>query len=276
VAKVKTAVLSAVLAWGLFQAQPAMPAFEFDASGPRAAGMGGAGAAMSGDGWAALRNPALAANGCSLAGTAWSQQFGLPELTREEVAVVSHFRGHALGLTAATFGSQLYRESGFGLVWARALRPELCVGLDVGARWLEIEAYPSSQAISLTVGVEGRPLAGISVAAVWRNLNEPRLPNYRERIRASLSMGMAAQVTESGLVIVDIVQEEHFPAELRVGAEVRVLPRLTLRVGGRAEPVRPAAGFQVNVGRFSFVYAGDLHPDLGASHQVGFEIRLTP
>ena len=238
--------------------------------------MGGAGAALSGDGWAALRNPALAAHGGSLAGMAWSQQFGLPELTREEVAAVSHFRGHALGVTVTAFGSKLYRESQFGLIWARAFRPELRVGLDVRARWLEIADYPSSHALTLTAGVEGRPLAGLSIAAVWRNLNGPRLPNYRDRICESLTFGVAAQVTENGLVSADVVQEEHFPAELRVGAEVQVLPRLTLRVGGRAEPVRPAAGLQVNMGRWSFVYAGDLHPDLGASHQVGLEIRLSP
>ena len=238
--------------------------------------MGGAGAALSGDGWAVLRNPALAAHGGSLAGTAWSQQFGLPELTREEIAAVSHFRGHAFGLTAGSFGSKLYRESQFGLIWARAFQPELRIGVDVRARWLEIENYPSSHTFTLTAGVEGRPLRGLSMAAVWRNLNGPRLPNYRDRIGESLTLGVAAQVTEKGLVTADVVQEEHFPAELRIGAEVRVLPRLTLRVGGRAEPVRPAAGLQVNVGRWSFVYGGDLHPDLGASHQVGLEIRLSP
>jgi hypothetical protein len=238
--------------------------------------MGGAGVALSEDGWAALRNPALAARGGSLAGMAWSQQFGLPELTREEVTAVSHFRGHALGVTATTFGSKLYRESQFGLVWARAVRPDLSVGLDIRARWLEIENYSSSHALTLTAGVAGRPLEGLSIGAVWRNLNEPRLTNYRDRIRASLALGVSAQVTGNGLVTADVIQEQHFPAELRVGAEVRVLPRLTLRVGGRAEPVRPAAGLQISFGRWSFVYAGDLHPDLGASHQVGLEIRLSP
>jgi hypothetical protein len=274
--KVKAAVLAAMLTSGTFCAQPAWGAFELDAGGPRAAAMGGAGTALSGDGWAILRNPALAAEGRPLAGMGWSQQFGLPELTREELAVVSHYRGQALGMTAATLGSKLYRESEFGIIWAHAFRPELRVGADVRARWLDIESYPSSHAFTLTAGIEGRPLAGLAVAALWKNLNEPRLSNYDDRIGGSLTFGVTAQVTSDGLVAVDVVQEAHFPAELRVGAELRVLPRLALRVGGRAEPVRPAAGLQVDLGRWSFVYAGDLHPDLGASHHVGLEIRLAP
>jgi hypothetical protein len=237
--------------------------------------MGGAGVSLSGDGWAAFRNPALAAYGGSVAGTAWSQQFGLPELNREELAVVSHFRRHALGLSASTLGSSLYRESQLGFLWGYAFRPEFRIGAEVRACRLEIENYPSSQAVALTGGVEGSPRSGVFIAAVWRNLNEPRLTKYRDRLGESLTLGVTAQVTERGLVSADVVQEKRFPAELHVGAEVRVLPRLVLRVGGRAEPVVPSAGLQVDAGRWSFVYAGDLHPDLGASHQVGLEIRLS-
>jgi len=49
---------------------------------------------------------------------------------------------------------------------------------------------------------------------------------------------------------------------------------LKLRVGMRAEPVRPAAGFEIQWQRWRFHYGGDLHPDLGASHEMGLEFMV--
>lgn len=274
--KVKTAGLAIAFALCAFSVQVSRAAFELDLTGPRSASMGGGGVALTADNWAASRNPALAPDSRSGAGLSWSQQFGLPELTREELSAVTHFRGHALGLSAASFGSKLYRETEVGVLWAREIRPKLCIGMDVRVRSLDIETYTASQTITLSAGVTAKPVNGVTVGAVWRNLNEPRIPDYHDRIRESLTAGLAAQITDHALIALDVVQEKFFPAEIRVGAEARVLPQLVLRVGGRAEPVRPSAGLQIDVGRWSFLYAGDLHPDLGASHHVGLGVRISP
>jgi hypothetical protein len=122
----------------------------------------------------------------------------------------------------------------------------------------------------------GKPHENVTVGGIWRNVNEPRLTGYRDRIQESLVLGLTVRVIPGGIISADIVQEKHFPAEFRIGAEARVLPQLVLRVGGRAEPVRPSAGMQIDIRRWSFYYAGDLHPDLGASHQAGIGLRFEP
>ncbi len=236
--------------------------------------MGAAGTAVSGDGWAILRNPALAAEGVSSVGLSWSQEFGLPELSRETISVKFPLRLQRIGVRVSNFGSQLYRETECGVIFARSVRSGLSAGVEIGGRQLSIDSYPSATAVTCALGLCVRPISGLNVAAVWRNLNRPKLPNYRDRIPEMLVVGVSAQIAKQGLLAADLIQERHFPLEVRIGAEAIVSKGFTLRVGMRAEPVRPSLGFQVDVGRWSFLYAGDLHPDLGPSHSAGLEIRL--
>jgi hypothetical protein len=177
---------------------------------------------------------------------------------------------------AFNFGTRLYREGEFGLSAARELRPLLSLGIGLQWRWLQIEGYAPSHLMAVTAGLLLRPAKSFRLGAVWRDLNRPRLPGYLDRVTDALTVGAAAEVGAGATVTADVVQERRHSAELRFGAEARLLPQLRLRVGGRAEPVRPSAGFQVDAGSWSFFYAGDLHPDLGPSHEAGMAWRFKP
>jgi len=262
------------MVWAVLAGQTAQAAFELTEQGPRATGMGGAGTALAGDGWAVCRNPALAVDLLPTAAVAWSQQFGLPELTRESFMAGLELRTQPLAIAASTLGSEVYRENEVALIVARKLGERVTAGVEARADNLAIEGYSSATVFALTAGLSVRPTARVSFGVVWRNLNEPKLPGYRDRISESLTIGVAARVVEQGMLAADVVQEKHFAAEYRIGAEARVMSRLFLRVGVRAEPVRPSAGFQIDLGRCSFLYAGDLHPDLGASHEFGLSFRF--
>jgi hypothetical protein len=238
--------------------------------------MGGAGVALSDDVLGILRNPALSAWGRTGAGFDWSEQFGLPELAREAVGARFLIKGQPFSVHGGSLGNDLYRESDFSVGISRAVRPEVAVGIDVGGRWLDLRGYSVGRALAISAGVVARPVSSVAIGAVWTNANAPKLSGFMDRLPESLTVGIAATIARNGVIVADIVQEKSFPAEFRLGAEMRVLPGFYLRVGGRAEPVRPSAGFQVDIRRWAFSYAGDLHPDLGASHEVGLEYRFGP
>jgi hypothetical protein len=252
----------------------AFAAFELDTFGPHAQALGGAGIALADDGWAVLRNPALAASGQANVGLSWSEEFGLPELARETIAARFTVSNYPIGIRASTFGSKLYRESDYGLIAARHFRSNLAVGVEIGARNLQIESNPNSTTAIASLGIVFQPLPALTLGATWKNLNRPRLTGYSDHIEESLNIGACATFGNSGILCADLIQEKHFPLEIRAGVEARVLANLKLRVGFRAEPVRPSAGFQVDLKRWSFLYCGDLHPDLGPSHSMGLEVRL--
>jgi len=254
---------------------PARGAFELDVTGPRSTALGGAGVALRGDRWCVVRNPALVVEQVPGLAVSWSQQFGLPELAREVFAAGGRLRGQNLALRGGNFGGDLYREGELGIAVGWDFRPEISGGVELSGRWLDIQGCVTGRALAVTAGVAVRPTDPVEIAAVWRNLNEPRVQGYQDRLRESLSVGFAIAVQPVGIFAADLVQEEYFPIEYRMGMEVPLLPELALRVGARAEPVRPSAGFQVGIGRWSFAYGGDLHPDLGTSHEIGLEMRLS-
>jgi hypothetical protein len=252
----------------------AAAAFELDLTAPRATAMGGAGVALAGDAWAAHRNPALAAATLAQAGLAWSQQFGLPELGRESVTVTGRTRGQPWVIGAATFGSDLYRESRFSIAVARELPPTVAVGIEANGEWLQIRNYSQGRALAFGAGLLARPVERVAVGAAWKNLNDPRISGYRDRIAESLTIGAAVEIGDEDVIVADVTQVVRFRAEYRLGAEARVLRALWIRVGARAEPVRPSAGIEIAVRHWHFLYAADLHPDLGASYELGLSVHF--
>ncbi len=251
-----------------------MAVFEISPTGPRSDGLGGAGTALSGDGWSKLRNPASVRVGRSTITGGWSQQFGLPELTREAAGGQFGFRSVECGIAAETFGGTVYRESTLRIQTSHRPSHRFSMGAELAGHTLEINGYPGGRGAAVTVGVVAAPIPDLKIGAVWRNVARPRLSTYRDRLPESLTMGIVANLGARALVVADLVQERYFPLEVRGGGELLVLPQLSLRVGARAEPFRPAAGFSARMSGFELHYAGDIHPDLGASHSVGLEFRL--
>ncbi|MBI5059335.1 hypothetical protein HZB60_06090 [candidate division KSB1 bacterium] len=248
-------------------------AFESDVTGPVSAGYGGAGIAETSDGWAGFRNPAACAVGQGGFACSWSRDFGLPELSRGAVATRQTIVAIPVSLQATSFGWAVYRESGLGVAVAQRFGDRLYAGVEAGGRFLAIEQYGSGSALAFSAGVLSTLSEEIAIAAVWRNANRGRISGFRDRLAESLALGIRATPAAHSRALIDVVQDRGFPAEVRFGAEIAPLSDLALRVGARTEPVRPSAGLTVSMRRWSFHYAGDLHPDLGASHQVGLEFR---
>ena len=236
--------------------------------------LGGAGSAMRGDSWGGLRNPALIRGNGFLVGANWSQQFGLPELSREHFGAVRDIKSVSLGLHASGFGSELYRETALDLSFARDLRADVTAGIAVGFRSLSIQGYENGNAAAVSLGIIARPIPKLAVAGVWRQLNRGKIEGYADRLPETLVIGLAAELGYSSLAVLDFVAESHFPLETRLGIESRVSKRLKLRIGGRAEPFRPSGGFEIIFRRWRFHYGVDLHPDLGPTHSVGMEMRI--
>jgi hypothetical protein len=235
--------------------------------------MGGAGIGCTADAWASFRNPAACAAGREAYGFSWSREFGIPELTRGAIAAERRVRGIPVGLQATTFGWPLYRESGIGVAVARKLGERFSGGVEIGGRFVSVDGYGSGGALAIQAGMIAELTREVVFAAVWRNANRGRISAFQDRLPESLTIGLATEPAAHSRVLFDLVQERGFPAEVRFGAEIRPLLELALRVGTRAEPVRPSAGFSVERHGWSFHYAGDLHPDLGATHQVGLEFH---
>lgn len=274
--KVKSPRFAAIIRLGgiLLFTLSAFGAFELHQTDPRSSGLGGAGAALDGDGWAVSRNPALAARTWKGVGVSFAHLYGLPELARESLSASWSISGIRLGGRACGFGSDLYYEGEYALCAAVGSGRATTVGVELCGRTLDIRGYQTGSSLTATVGAAMQPADALQIGVVWRNANRPYISGYADRVEDQLAVGFALRRIEGTLLTADVVQERYFPAEYRLGVEAEVVPEFTMRIGMRAEPVRPSLGFHVQVSRWRFHYAGDLHPDLGASHIVGLDVRI--
>ncbi|MFH1009793.1 MAG: hypothetical protein V1784_00985 [bacterium] len=248
----------------------ARAAFESEVCGPRAAGLGAAGVALGGDAWCAGRNPALLAGEQTGVGLAWQRLFDLPELSRLHLAGGFVLPDFSAAMEIHQFGGELYSETAAAASLARSFSSLVSVGGRISLNQVAIRGYGDGAALGASLGLCVRPIPELCAAACWRNFPQSRFARWNARMSEALQLGVALRLPR-GSFVADVVEEPRFPAEYRFGAEAPILPPLTLRVGARLEPVRPSVGFTLHVSRWRFHYAGDLHPDLGPSHEFGLE-----
>ncbi len=246
-------------------------AFEKNTGGPRSAGLGGGGVALAGDAWCADRNPALLAEKSPRIGIAWQRLFDLPEMSHLHLSGNFKISDFTAGVGIDQFGGKLYRETSLMVSLARSFSHVLSAGAQVSVNQVAIQHYGDAAAFGAVLGLSCQPIPELTAAAVWRNFPRSELGRWNSQMPEALHLGLALRLPRGNFVL-DIVEESRFQTEYRFGAEAPVLPQLTFRVGSSFEPVRPSVGFTVNVQRWNFHYAGDLHPELGPSHSLGLEV----
>jgi hypothetical protein len=258
-------------AWGC-----AHGAFEPQAAGSRLSALGGTGVGLSGDLRAARVNPAACA-GLRHVECAWDVTpglFGFPEMRRFEVAAGIPWGTAVIPLFVSQFGSDLYREwresTGAGLLVTPALR----VGFLLHGCHLSIRGYGSAWSVALDAGLQWDPIPELTVGCAAANLHGAKIGASGDPLPRSLSAGIHFHPVEEGRLLLDIVKEPRFPAEIHVGMEYTLLNLLALRCGLVNDPSLLTGGIGVHWQMLEADYALTLHDVLGETHQFGLRIRL--
>lgn len=259
-------VTSCMFVWDLLgpcaapvRAQPAE-------GGARSVGLGGATTALSEDAWGHA-NPAAWATvpGRTVAFFA-SEGYGMRELRLGAAQYVEPLPFGAIALGVRTYGFEAYRETRLEIGFARGLRlgslRRLYAGLRLRAERVDVAGYGSATAYGLSAGgmVEVFPSLTFGFAAT--NVNVPRWGRHEELPR-TLSLGLAYVPTENVRVVLDTVKEVRFPASVRSGVEVRLVPALALRTGVATAPVRYTAGVGIRIRPLAVDAAAIRHDVLG-------------
>ncbi len=230
--------------------------------GARAAGMGGAGLALRGDGW--TRVGAMmqwTAPGVTLGA---EQRFGLSEL-REASAQGIARRGYTtLGLQAASFGTEAFRSSQFGLAVARRLFPARPRALSVALRADAVSIatggeYGSGLGWGLSPSVFAEVTYALSVVLEARNVVSGDVAGL-EPLPTDLRAGAAYLVSDRIRLAADLIHDPAFGPSGHVGAEVQIVDVLVARAGVGTDPQQIGLGAGLRI--------GNLHADLAATRHL--------
>lgn len=244
----------------------ALAAFEDAQTDARLFGLAGAGTALDDRTGVGFDNPAQPGLAEELAASSGSQlPFGVKEL-RSFAGSYACRRGRAgVGLSLATMGSSLYRESSLTGALAYRAVEKASLGLSTTVNHLQIRGYGSSANLSLGVGLLGRPAEWLSLGLSASNLNHPFLSQQGDKVPQGLNFGMAIRPRSDVTVSFQAAARQGWPLQVRLGQEYRYGP-LALRAGLSDRPNAISLGFGITLRRLRLDYAVRTHPDLGLSH----------
>ncbi len=238
--------------------------------GARAAGLGGAGLALQGDGWTRVgammqwTQPGLTLGA--------EQRFGLSELREGSAQVVARRGYTTLGIQAASFGSEAFRSSQFGLIAARRLFPSQPRALSIALRAdaVSISAggdYGNGIGWGLSPSVWAEVTYALSVAVEARNVISGDVAG-REPLPADLRAGIAYLASDRLRLVADLVHDPAFGPAGHVGAEVQIVDVLVVRAGVGTDPQQVGLGAGLRIGNLRADLAATRHLLLGWSPSV--------
>ncbi len=251
---------------------PSLAAFEEVQTDARSYAMGGAWAALDRAGQA---NPAaIPAPEGSNASAGFALPFGMQDLATVSSACGTGRGRYGLGLGLSTLGNRLYRESSFRAAMSWRVHDRLSCGAAVEGYHLAIEGYGSSLAPGVDLGIQGRPVEGLTLGLAARNVNRPRIADPQEDLAQDLSAGLAYAPAERATTALQIQAQRGWPAQLRAGQEFQILKGIAVRAGYSTGPASVSGGVGLEIGRYSFGYAVRSHPELGLSHCLTLALAL--
>ncbi|MDO9068242.1 MAG: helix-hairpin-helix domain-containing protein, partial [Deltaproteobacteria bacterium] len=242
-------------------------AFEETATDARNLGMGGAGIALPDYLSAGMENPALPCFApVQTAGSGTAIPFGLTDLTA--ASAQAGYQKEKLGLAAgfATMGSALYREN--IIKTAVSFRPfkQAGFGLGISGYNLSIQRYGSANALGLDLAVIGSPLENLTMAAVARNFNRPRIGSSDEEIAQWLDWGVSYSLLNQLTFAFQLQSQRGYNSQLRFGQEYRHNRHLALRAGFSSQPSSFSFGLGLFLKKLRLDYAVKTHSSLGLGH----------
>jgi competence protein ComEA len=256
-------LIISLLLWVL-TCQAAFEESPFDA---RSLALGGAGITLHDHVPVGLENPAapcFARN--QNASSGGFLPFGMSELAVGGASMSYKKEKLGLGLSLNSMGSGLYREN--TVKAAVSFRPleQAGLGLALSANNLSIERYGSANAAGLDLGLIGSPLEDLTLAAVARNVNRPKIGDTGEEAAQWLCFGASYDLMNRLTTAVQLQNQNGFRPQLRFGQEYRYRNLLALRAGFSQEPSSFSFGFGVFLRKCRVDYGTRTHPQLELSH----------
>ncbi len=236
--------------------------------GARAAALGGAATALTGDAWTDA-NVAISSTREQRALSFFAgQSYGLSELRLGQFEYVQPTRFGSLSAGLYSFGFSDFATTrvsvGYARPFAAGSTREFHLGVGVNYTAVSIQSYGSDGALGLTVAGLVAVSDELHLGFQGTNLNNPKLGDGNE-LERTLSAGMQYVPEDRVRILVDIIKDVRFDMSVRAGLELRPVRPLFLRTGVATSPTRYSAGVGVAASVLVIDIAIQRHDVLGWS-----------
>lgn len=193
--------------------------------------------------------------------------FGLKELANGTVNFVEPTKFGTFGLSAKTYGFELYKEITATLTYANNYRKKIYYGANVNYYNLKIQNYGSDATFGVDIGV----LAYLTDFLRWGfsafNLNRPSIGTLKDKLPQVYRTGLSVQPRNDLNFVLDVEKDTRYTASVKSGIEYTLYDMVDLRAGIGTEPTKFSGGVGFYYSLFEIGYGFYNHQDLGLTHQ---------
>ncbi|HAX48726.1 MAG: hypothetical protein IAE93_08785 [Ignavibacteria bacterium] len=200
--------------------------------------------------------------------------YGLKELANGSVNFVEPTKFGAFGLSAKTYGFELYKEITVTASYSNNYKKKIYYGANVNFYNLKIQNYGSASTFGIDIG----GLAYLTDFLRWGftafNLNRPKIGSQDDKLPQVYRTGLSVQPREDINFMLDIEKDTRYTASVKAGIEYSLYDMIDLRAGIGTEPTRFSGGIGIYYSMFGIDYGFYNHQDLGLTHQGTITINF--
>lgn len=237
--------------------------------GARSAAMGNASVSLS-DAWSAQHNQAGLGflQGIS-AGVYYENRFSLKELSLKGAVIALPIKGGAFGLSISNFGYSLFSENKYSFSFAKAFSDKFSMGIAMDYLTTKIaEGYGSKGALAAEVGIQAKPIKGLTIGAHVFNPTRAKLTDYNnERIPTIIRLGADYNFSDKVTLAIETEKDIAQKSIFKAGIEYKAVKEFYLRAGIGTNPTLSSFGFGLNLKNFKIDVSANYHQILGFSPQ---------
>ena len=200
--------------------------------------------------------------------------FGLKELANGSVNFVEPTKFGAFGLSAKTYGFELYKEITVTASYSNNYKKKIYYGANINYYNLKIQNYGSAS----TFGVDIGGLAYLTDFLRWGfaafNLNRPKIGTQDDKLPQVYRTGISVQPRNELNFMLDVEKDTRYTTSVKAGIEYSLYDMIDLRAGIGTEPTKFSAGVGLYYSIFEIDYGFYNHQDLGLTHQGTITINF--
>lgn len=200
--------------------------------------------------------------------------FGLKELANGSVNYVEPTKLGVFGLSAKTYGFDLYKEITVTATYSNNYKKKIFYGANINYYNLKIQNYGSAS----TFGVDIGGLAYLTDFLRWGfaafNLNRPKIGTQDDKLPQVYRTGVSIQPRKELNFVLDVEKDTRYTTSVKAGIEYSLYDMIDLRAGIGTEPTKFSGGVGLYYSIFEIDYGFYNHQDLGLTHQGTITINF--
>ena len=205
----------------------------------------------------------------------WNRPFQINELQQTAFALGFIYKNWGLGISASSFGNNIYNESMLVLSIAKAVKPRLSLGANIVLYQLKISDYGTAHAPGLSASMRYNINENWDWVTTARNINYPKIGTSKDELPQVITTGFIGAMHKIVTVATEWEQDIAYKGALKFGVMVKAYKQILLSVGYVSNPGQLTAGLSININKIYFEYGTIAYSDLGLfTHQLGIGVNF--